>query len=216
MSAGTPTPYVSSNYSPAARNNAQDRRRLVTLTVLAVAVVAAFTLLAYVLPVPRLVRLTTRLCETADCRHYAALLTRGLNRSIDPCHDFEAYVCSTWTPDTRYPALSNALDDLAMAWMDGLDDLLDRGARTIPAARKPRALLSWPEEPTAGDNVNVASVLVNLALHWDVSLWLCVRVTRHPFVPGARRIVFLPGRKSDVRLFAAKHALVMATGSYER
>ncbi|KAL1416219.1 hypothetical protein MTO96_006478 [Rhipicephalus appendiculatus] len=244
MSAAAPAPYASSNYSPAARNNAKERRRLATVTVLAVAVVAAFTLLAYVLPSPRLVRRSTRFCETADCRNHVALLTRGLNRSIDPCHDFEAYVCSAWAPDARYPALSNALDDLAIAWMDGLDDLLDRGARTIPAARKPRALfkaciastagratpedrqlfrkflqelrLSWPEEPTSSDNVNVASVLVNLALHWGVSLWLCIRVTRHPFVPGARRIVFLPGRKSDVRLFAAIHARVMATGSYER
>ncbi|KAH6929021.1 hypothetical protein HPB50_022480 [Hyalomma asiaticum] len=224
-------------------NNAEEWRKLGTLTFLAVVVVAVFTLIAYVLPTPRLVRLLTRLCDTADCRRHAALLTRGLNRSIDPCHDFEAYVCSTWKPDDRYLGLSNALDDLAIAWMDGLHELLEQGAKTIPAARKPQALfeacvasaagqaspedrqlfsqflqelsLSWPEAPQS-DKVNAASVLVNLALHWDVSLWLRIRVTRHPFVSSARRIVFLPGRKGDARLFAAKHAHVMATGDYIR
>ncbi|XP_075552130.1 neprilysin-11-like isoform X2 [Dermacentor variabilis] len=229
------------NYSSSARD-AKEWRRLAVLTSLAIVVVAAFTLIAYALPAPRLVRLVTRWCDTDDCRHHAALLTGGLNRSIDPCHDFEAYACSAWTPDARFPLLSNALDDVAIAWLTGLEELLDRGAKEIPAARKPRALfaacvasaagqasaedrqrfrkflqelrLSWPE--ASASNVTARSVLVDLSLHWDVSLWFHIRVTRHPFATGARRIVFLPGRKSDVRLFVGNHARVMATDSYER
>ncbi|XP_050027649.3 neprilysin-1-like [Dermacentor andersoni] len=229
------------NYSSTARD-AKEWRRLAVLTSLAIVVVAAFTLIAYALPAPRLVRLVTRWCDTDDCRHHAALLMGGLNRSIDPCHDFEAYACSAWTPDARFPVLSNALDDVAIAWLTRLGELLDRGAKEIPAARKPRALftacvasaagqtsaedrqrfrkflqelrLSWPETPAS--NVTARSVLVDLSLHWDVSLWFHIRVTRHPFATGARRIVFLPGRKSDVRLFVGNHARVMATGSYGR
>ncbi|KAH7946618.1 hypothetical protein HPB52_001862 [Rhipicephalus sanguineus] len=218
-----------------------DTKRLITITTLALAVVCAFTILSLLLPSTRPQGDVSRWCDTSDCRDFATLLTRELNRSVDPCHDFDAYVCSMWKPDDRFPRVfQTALDDLTIAWLDGLPELLEKGAKAASLAAKPLAMystcvknsgvsvadkgwfleflsarkLSWPDRPRGG--VRVSNVLVDLSMNWEMSLWMRVRVLKHPFTPGARRFLFLPGRRSDVRLFAALHKHVMSTGNYAR
>ncbi|KAH6927365.1 hypothetical protein HPB50_002326 [Hyalomma asiaticum] len=200
-----------------------DTKRLITISTLALAVVCAFTILSLLLPSTKPQGDVSRWCDNSDCRAHAALLTRNLNRSIDPCQNFDAYVCSTWKPDDRFPSVfQTALDDLSIAWLDGLHDLLEKGAKTASVAAKPLAMyascvenseaseadkgwfleflrarkLAWPERPRGG--VRASSVLVDLALNWEMSLWMRVRVLKHPFTPGARRFLLLPGRTSDV------------------
>nr|XP_054922698.1 uncharacterized protein LOC129382576 [Dermacentor andersoni] len=218
-----------------------DTKRLITVTALALAVVCAFTVLSLMLPSTKPQGEVSRWCDTSDCRDHAALLTRGLNRSIDPCQDFDAYVCSTWKPDDRFPrVVQTALDDLSIAWLDGLIELLEKGAKTASVVAKPLAMytaciessgasdadrrwfldflkerrLSWPERPRNG--AEALSVHMDLAANWEMSLWLRVRVLKHPFTPGRRRFLLVPARKSDVRLFTAMHEHVMASGSYAR
>ncbi|KAH7958200.1 hypothetical protein HPB51_027816 [Rhipicephalus microplus] len=169
------------------------------------------------------------------------LLAHKLNRSVDPCHDFDAYVCSTWKPDDRFPRVSQTLlGDLSISWLDGLPELLEEGAKVASLAAKPLAMysscvensgaseadkglfleflrdrkLAWPDKPRGG--VRAPTVFVDLAMNWEMALWMRVRVLKHPFTPGARRFLLLPGRRSDVRLFAALHEYVMSTGDYAR
>lgn len=216
-----------------------DRKRLITVTALALAVVCAFTVLSLMLPSTKPQGEVSRWCDTSDCRDHAALLTRDLNRSINPCNDFDAYVCSTWKPDARFPIVfQTALDDLSIAWLDGLKELLEKGVKMASVAVKPLAMyttcvessgaseadkswflgflrerkLSWPERPHGG--AKATSVLMDLAVNWQMSLLLRVRVLKHPFTPDRRRFLLVPARRSDVRLFAAMHEHVMATGNY--
>ncbi|KAL1446548.1 hypothetical protein MTO96_044553 [Rhipicephalus appendiculatus] len=113
-----------------------DTKRLITITTLALAVVCLFTILSLLLPSTRPQGDVSRWCETSDCRDYAALLTHDLNRSVDPCHDFDAYVCSTWKPDDRFPGVFvMSLDDLSIAWLGGLPELLEKGSQGGVAGR---------------------------------------------------------------------------------
>ncbi|KAL3204773.1 hypothetical protein MRX96_011746 [Rhipicephalus microplus] len=43
-----------------------------------------------------------KLCRTEDCQRHATLLTEYLNTTLDPCDDFEAYVCSAWQISKEY------------------------------------------------------------------------------------------------------------------
>ncbi|KAL3208574.1 hypothetical protein MRX96_038981 [Rhipicephalus microplus] len=187
------------------------------ITTLALVVVCAFTILSLLLLSTRPQKDVSRWCDTSDCRQYATLLARELDRSVDRCHDFDA-----------------------IAWLDGLPELLEEGAKVASLAAKPLAMysscvensgaseadkglfleflrarkLAWPDKPRGG--VGAPTVFVDLAMNWEMTLWMRVRVLKHPFTPGARRFLLLPGRRSDVRLFTALHEYVMSTGDYAR
>ncbi|KAH6940913.1 hypothetical protein HPB50_010361 [Hyalomma asiaticum] len=95
---------------------------------------------------PLLKRRTT--CGSRECQRHALLLTVGLNRSADPCHDFSAYVCSAWKPDgsrlrgdRSTKVLDSQLNDVLITWLGGLEDLLISGLDVHKAAIKPLALL---------------------------------------------------------------------------
>ncbi|XP_075553539.1 neprilysin-1-like [Dermacentor variabilis] len=218
-----------------------DRGRLAIIAVLALTLVLACTILSFFLPEAKLLGALSGWCDTSECRRHATLLTHGLNRSIDPCQDFHDYVCSTWEPDPRFASvLRIALDDLSIRWLNDLEELLHESVFHMPVAEKPLDMyracvnnsgasvedwnlfrrflsdrgLSWPEPPPS--DVSASSVIVNLALRWQMSLWLRIRVLKHPFVPGGRRFLLLPGRKSEARLFVAMHEYVMATDQYPR
>ncbi|KAK8778077.1 hypothetical protein V5799_020578 [Amblyomma americanum] len=209
----------------AATWSSRERRRLVVVSSLALIVVAIFTVLSFIVPGPVLLHQMSSWCKTADCRKHARLLTRSLNRSVDPCQDFEA-----------------ALDDLSIAWVDGFEELLSKGASVVSVARKPLTLfrtcarggpaseedkwkfleyieemgLSWPQKPTRRATLSPFSVLVLMALLGEMPLWMRIRVTQNPLSAGGHRIVVLPGRASYVRLFAANHERVMDAGDYSR
>lgn len=218
--------------------NAREKRRMIYVVVLALALVATFTLIAYLFPGLTFAVRSPNYCEASECLRHVELLTHGLNRSIDPCQDFQAYVCSTWTPDARFPEVSAAaLDDLGIAWLDDLPKLLEEGAKEWPVARKPLAMfqscasranvssefkrqefleflracnLSWPEKPAGG--YSALNVLFDLAFRWELTVWLRVRVNKHPFLPDAWRLLFLHGRTSAIRLFTENHRRVMTRG----
>ncbi|KAL1420151.1 hypothetical protein MTO96_004575 [Rhipicephalus appendiculatus] len=219
----------------------EDRERLAIIAVLALFLVFACTILSFILPEAKLLGGLSDWCDSSECRRYASLLTDGLNRSIDACDDFDAYVCSTWQPNPLFaPFLDVAIDDLSIRWLDDLEKLLREGVFHMSVAEKPLAMyrdcvgngrpseedrelfrrflkergLSWPQAPTG--NTSASSIIVDLALHWEMSLWLRVRVLKHPFSPGGRRFLLLPGRKSDTRLFIAMHENVMNTIGYSR
>ncbi|KAH9384409.1 hypothetical protein HPB48_026416 [Haemaphysalis longicornis] len=219
--------------------NARELRRLFFVVAFALALVAAFVLIAYLFRGLAFAVRATSYCEASECLRHVELLTHGLNRSIDPCQDFQGYVCSTWNPDSRFPEVSaTALDDLAISWLDDLPNMLEESAKEWPVARKPLAMfqscvrrgnvssdfnrrefldflrvlrLSWPEKPANGHDVK--HILVDLVVRWELTLWLRVRLIKHPFVPDAWRLLLTHARASSIRLFTENHKRVMARDS---
>ncbi|XP_065309357.2 endothelin-converting enzyme 2-like isoform X2 [Dermacentor albipictus] len=202
----------------------RERRPCLQITPLAVAAfVAGTALVALVLLFRGMVRrrLTARpplRCGTADCLRHAFRLHSALNRSVDPCHDFGAFVCGSAggdVPDVR--------DELWQQWSASVLQLLQTSHKRAGSAEAKMAAmlrsclrieptgtfrenivalrqfvderrLAWPG--TERENVHPLDVLLDLAINWQMPLWF-----------GAR--VLLSGRASKrviaVRLEPAPH-----------
>ncbi|XP_070397303.1 endothelin-converting enzyme 1-like isoform X2 [Dermacentor albipictus] len=164
-----------------------------------------------------------------DCRQHRALITSRVNRSIDPCLDFSAHVCSAWSPPgALFREFASTQDDVVLSWARQFPDILEAGARSLPTGYKATALyykcmentthdvaaaatrelhqfmadrgIPWPEEP-ASPSTAPLGVLFDLAVNWQLPLWF----TAHLFpVPGSqsRAIVLTP---SGLTLSWAKH-----------
>ena len=48
-----------------------------------------------------------RVCNTAECLELAGRLTRNMNESVDPCHDFFHFACDGWIRDNPIPPSEN-------------------------------------------------------------------------------------------------------------
>ncbi|KAK8778971.1 hypothetical protein V5799_019692 [Amblyomma americanum] len=165
-------------------------------TVLLLATLIAFLLGGHTPSLPE-----TKLCDTLPCRLHAQLLTRDLNRSIDPCEDFSAFVCSSCLPPTnRREHVKTPVDDTAFSRLAIFRELLIKGALKFPVAAKaldmykycmnaedhggaylPQFLalmremgLNWPEPPLA--DADPLGLLVALSYRWQVHLWFEIRV----------------------------------------
>ncbi|KAH9378054.1 hypothetical protein HPB48_010606 [Haemaphysalis longicornis] len=156
---------------------------------------------------------TESYCNSPDCLRHAEILTAALNRSLDPCHDFQAYVCSAWKPPTGYLQNSHsAMEDLLKSWFPAFHDILLRGHRILEVARKPLAMyeycmgdhskygsnamrfgdiltklgLSWPDINQSHQNISAFYVLFTLKFKWNVPLLFDVKVLRLNYTPRWR------------------------------
>ncbi|KAH8029242.1 hypothetical protein HPB51_024287 [Rhipicephalus microplus] len=176
------------------------------------------------------------LCETEDCVRHAALLTGKIDWKLDPCDDFEAFVCSGWNKRSleRRPVVQSAMDDLRFAWYDRLESVLTQGALQLPAGRKPLSMyrmcrryypsnasqmalfrsfiesngLRWPEPPDElRDPLQLA---VALSYLWESPFWITVSLTtqRPDSSTGRhhRRVVIGPGAYLPIMRY--HHAVV--------
>ncbi|XP_077548726.1 endothelin-converting enzyme 1-like [Haemaphysalis longicornis] len=171
-------------------------------------------------------------CLTQGCVSHMRFLTDGLNRSLDPCHDFAAYVCSAWRAGSSpNPAIKRSqVGDVVRTWLGGLRDLLSVGPRELEVARKPLALfrsclarrpasaddladfrsflsslgLCWPDEDCP--HADALGTLLALVYRWDVCFWMRIRVL-HNFKHGddGRRLALYTGPGLLVRQFVARH-----------
>nr|XP_054922063.1 membrane metallo-endopeptidase-like 1 [Dermacentor andersoni] len=104
-------------------------------------------------------------CETEGCLLHARLLTKDLNKTIDPCEDFSAYVCSAWSRSGDYR-------EQVKTPIDGI--LYNRGNTSFENFRRLMKVmnLSWPENP--GKNVNALGVMLSLSYKWHITIWIAV------------------------------------------
>ncbi|KAL3174409.1 hypothetical protein MRX96_040992 [Rhipicephalus microplus] len=191
-------------------------KRLVCVVVFAVAaglvvsVVALFYVFAMVTQIPtkngdgdRSGERVNLSCRTDGCSRFEALLADSLNTSVDPCHDFKAYVSSRWLPDP-----SSELDyqwrykwDVKYAWMRMMADeirlrsdtsTLERlmadsfGAcahraseNAVDTRKKFKQLMHdlsvpWPETPPR--DVDPFEAHLNLSIRWNIPLWFDVKM----------------------------------------
>ncbi|KAH7972911.1 hypothetical protein HPB52_018663 [Rhipicephalus sanguineus] len=82
-----------------------------------------------------------RQCLTDDCLAYRNLLRAFLNNSVDPCQDFDAFVCpQSGANFEESPVLGVTRSTLSLMrwrWLEGLRKLLERGqARMVVGGRK--------------------------------------------------------------------------------
>ncbi|XP_075723993.1 endothelin-converting enzyme 2 [Rhipicephalus microplus] len=176
------------------------------------------------------------LCETEDCVRHAALLTGKIDWKLDPCDDFEAFVCSGWNKKSfeRRPVVQSGMDDLRFAWYDRLESVLTQGALQLPAGRKPLSMyrmcrryypsnasqialfrsfiesngLRWPEPPD--ELRDPLQLVVALSYLWESPLWITVGLTmqRPDSSTGRhhRRVVIAPGAYLPIMRY--HHAVV--------
>ncbi|KAH7986447.1 hypothetical protein HPB52_024968 [Rhipicephalus sanguineus] len=179
------------------------------------------------------------LCQTNDCFHHSYLLFSHLNRNLDPCVDFSAYVCSAWSPPQGYLQHSNsAMDDVRKSWFPKFNHMLRHGSNIIHAGVKPLAMyascmgdrkeygsnvnifwnflhecrLTWPEQPEPG-SATPLDVLMMLAFKWQVPLFFQVRAVRLASAPNWR-ITLGPG--SLIPLMYQHHLTVKNSGGYDK
>ncbi|KAH7960243.1 hypothetical protein HPB49_018103 [Dermacentor silvarum] len=205
---------------------------IVIVTVLTIFVVILLTRQRRTVP-------TQPFCETEDCFHHSYRLLGKLNRSLDPCENFSAYVCSAWSPPEGYLKHSNsAMDDVRKSWFPAFREMLREGSETIKVGLKPLAMysscmgtrseygsnveifwdmlkecgLTWPEEPEPG-KTSALDVLMTLAYKWQLPLFFQVRVLR---LKSASKWRFTMDPGSLIPLMYQHHVTVQNSGGYEK
>ncbi|KAH6921671.1 hypothetical protein HPB50_003949 [Hyalomma asiaticum] len=155
-------------------------------------------------------------CTTEDCKLQARILQRWLNMSVDPCHDFDGYVCSKRVYAERGNPTAGVMGYGLKKWADSLEDRLSHAAQRLKYAGHVLAVfrtcladvsraesrkavkqlkefmrelrVSWPETPPAG--VDPLEVVLDLSLNWRFGLWFDASVLRYG--DGTYNAVFRP------------------------
>lgn len=141
------------------------------------------------------------ICPTQSCDLHRHILMEVINRSIDACQDFDAFVCSRWAPSPNEGSATSMQAAMMLRWLDGLGTMIGKGTKHLDTAQKASDMyascvakrspptnagrdalkafmtarsLRWPEEPTG--EADAFGVLLGLAYNWEVPLWLRVVV----------------------------------------
>ncbi|XP_037580348.1 neprilysin [Dermacentor silvarum] len=63
------------------------------------------------------------LCTTTACSEFAKLIAYSVNQSVDPCSDFDAYVCSGW----RFQQKHSVYKAVAINAVDAMTKVIRKG-----------------------------------------------------------------------------------------
>ncbi|XP_075530151.1 membrane metallo-endopeptidase-like 1 [Dermacentor variabilis] len=133
------------------------------------------------------------LCTTPACSEFGKLIAHSVDQSVDPCSNFDAYVCSGWRTTRKYSVnaelVMNAVDVMTKVVSKGagpdttvqsnLDkarrfyhscDVVWRGERDeLPVIREyiERAGIIWPRR-SATPNVARTLLSLSIELNWPV------------------------------------------------
>ncbi|XP_037558703.2 uncharacterized protein LOC119436036 [Dermacentor silvarum] len=174
-------------------------------------------------------------CESDDCHHHEALIGARLNRSMDPCADFSAFVCSAWMASSVYRSLSTQ-QDVVGTWSMRFHSLLNAGQVHMEASSKALGMLqlckdrpnemvtsgvaalrkfmderniSWPKQPKP--NIRPLGVLLDLDFNWAVALWFHVRFLRK--LGGRRRAMIISPTATVLNQFRL-HSKLVSSGTF--
>nr|XP_054928970.1 endothelin-converting enzyme 2-like [Dermacentor andersoni] len=144
-------------------------------------------------------------CITEDCRRHAELLTKEIDLTLDPCEDFQAYVCSAVASTSdRSDNFKTVMDGLRLSWYHQLRNVLSGGSLKLPIGRKALAMYSWCRDKYPSDAPDLPLFLdflrgqgmnwpepprsfqpplqfvIKLAYLWHVPFWMTVSVLDVP------------------------------------
>ncbi|KAH6928505.1 hypothetical protein HPB50_016842 [Hyalomma asiaticum] len=189
--------------------------RITTAVTICLCVVFFGALLYLVRRSPAALKL--KVCRTDDCQRHAALLTDHLNTTIDPCDDFEAFVCSAWQVSRDHREQDRSvMDHLRYAWYSHFEDTLTTGSLKYFTGRKPLAMYQmcnlyfpsnasqvqlmhkffadhgfrWPQPPAVLQSP--LALLVMLSYRWASPYWITV-YHMHPSKSRRQRVLITPG-----------------------
>ncbi|EEC11290.1 endothelin-converting enzyme, putative [Ixodes scapularis] len=143
-------------------------------------------------------------CDTEDCLDYAYRINQMLNRNLNPCKNFSAFVCSSWAENNQNIAAGSVTDGVIQKWLKEIISALqsdDFNASVMEAGKKAKAEfvscmnrthedqrevlsslrnfmtqrgLSWPDKSPA--NISALHVLIDLDVNWLVPFWFRVHI----------------------------------------
>ncbi|XP_037561971.1 endothelin-converting enzyme-like 1 [Dermacentor silvarum] len=143
------------------------------------------------------------LCRSSECLDHRHLVLTKVNWSVNPCSDFESFVCSKWKPSADPYAYGSALASHAIiAWFNGFHTLITRGVDHFDTVKKARRMfeicltnnaanrpssallrqfmldrkIPWPNDPLP--SASPFGVLLDLAYNWNIHLWFRLRPLR--------------------------------------
>ncbi|XP_075723966.1 endothelin-converting enzyme 1-like [Rhipicephalus microplus] len=187
-------------------------KRLLAVSLLAITlltIVAASVFLLYPKPKRRL----RSYCETKGCEAHRYQISHQLDKSIDPCDDFSAYVCARWKPRKEFQLSRSQLSDMFLSWLYKLPETLAKGVVHFPVGKKVAAIFDscmtetgshvpvmrefmrdrdilWPDDPE--EPVTPAKPLFDLSFNWNVHLWFTLRIIPATSEEKSRRVFFAP------------------------
>ncbi|XP_075556694.1 uncharacterized protein LOC142588761 [Dermacentor variabilis] len=167
-------------------------------------------------------KIVAKICDTQDCLAHASLLKASLNLSVDPCHDFSAFVCSRWAQkQTAFREDANSvMDGLRYSWYKNFGETLRLGSLKLPVGKKPLAMyeMCLSDSSSAGkashiplmlslflylpaawrdisnEAISAVSLAILFAYKWQAPFWLTVTVLDGSRLSsGRRRAVVKPG-----------------------
>ncbi|XP_054928972.1 endothelin-converting enzyme 1-like [Dermacentor andersoni] len=175
------------------------------LVLVTLGVVALFSFVILLASSHRRTDVRAQLCNTEDCRAHAKLLTEHLDWTLDPCEDFQAFVCSAAPHSSeRSDLLKTVFDGLRLSWFQGLRGMLHGGSRKLPIGKKALTMyemcldqypsdkpdlpfflsfirflgMNWPESPRYFEPP--LEFVIKLAYLWHSPFWVSVRVFETP------------------------------------
>ncbi|XP_077541092.1 endothelin-converting enzyme 1-like [Haemaphysalis longicornis] len=105
-----------------------------------------------------------RYCHTEECLRHAQLISTSLNDSVDPCEDFNAFVCSRLKPpcqcceDSSY---GSALATRALhGWFSDFREFLDAGKDHLRAGAKALAMFDACMAPTDREDAEAGKLML--------------------------------------------------------
>ncbi|XP_077531062.1 neprilysin-2-like [Haemaphysalis longicornis] len=138
-------------------------------------------------------------CTSPDCEKDAVFVAEHINRSADPCHDFEAFACSMWSKAGEVYGYGEGIMRLQIAaWFSGFEAVLNEALDSIEPVNRLKKMydlcmttdvdtttvqnsikelkqfmrergLGWPHLPAKKERP--LGVLLDLAYHWRLGLW---------------------------------------------
>ncbi|XP_065288069.1 membrane metallo-endopeptidase-like 1 [Dermacentor albipictus] len=222
---------------PTVDNLASFRNLLIVVIAIAVIILGAFSVVLVLLHSTQSSTVNPRvICSTTGCVSHATLLTFHLNRSIDPCDDFHAYVCSAWkSQPLHYEFGESAMKDLMYTWFRQFNKTLHDGALKLPVGRKPMNMysacmadkdgygtsvdklmdvmhdigLAWPEDPPPASDA--FAVMIYLSFNFEDVAWFRATVfdRRNSL---KKRFVLAPAITLPAHL--QQHHVVREAGTY--
>ncbi|XP_050036642.1 endothelin-converting enzyme 1-like [Dermacentor andersoni] len=179
-------------------------------------------------------------CRSDGCARFEGLLRDTLNTSVDPCHDFKAYVTSRWLPSAAMEP-----DDhwryawnVKYAWMRNIADEIRRRYHATPLGRlivssfgacanraqenvdETRRLfmqllrdlgVPWPDTPPS--DVDPFEAQLNLSVRWNIPLWFDVKMLPGKPVSGRKAIYVYPSAYAN---FWRGQYIAMSSGAAVR